>query len=149
MIADSVVALLMHAQSSAASIRLSSKPCRHPRDADASADQNSKRRRSPEEGDLVSSRFKLMHEILKEQFQNVEAVYEGGKATFTIQIDAGLESSVAKDDDGNLLCTVHVEFFNQSAEDAKVTVESEDEKIAKNVQDCLSNAVSAANRIPL
>ncbi len=33
-IADAVVALLMHAQSSTASIRLTSKPCRHPRASD-------------------------------------------------------------------------------------------------------------------
>ena len=147
-IADSVVALLMHAQSSAASIRLTSKPCRHPRDSDSDLASKKQRFGNKNDEDIVTSRFKLIFEILKEQFRHVEASYEGNKATFEIQTDAGLESDVL-DDEGKLVCTVNVEFLDQLGEDAKVIVESADEKLAKNVQACLNSIVSTANAVPL
>ena len=148
-IADSVVALLMHAQSSAASIQLTSKPCRHPRDSESDLASSKKQRSTGDkDGDIIASRSRFIFEILKEQFQHVEASYEGNKATFEIRTDAGLESDIL-DDEGGLLCTVRVEFFDQRGEDAKVTVQSNDEKLAKNVQACLNSAVSTANAVPL
>ena len=138
----------MHAASSAASIRLTSKPCRHPRDSDVETEQLSKKQRATDSEDIVTSRLRFMHSILKEQFERVEAVYEGNKATFEIQTDAGLESN-ALDDDGVLRCSVHVEFFDELGKDAKVSVESKDEKLASNIRDCLQSAVAAANPIPL
>ena len=142
-LADSVVALLMHAQHSAASIRLSSKPCRHPLDSD---EQATKKPRTDTDEDIVLSRFKLILTILKEQFQNVEVVYEGRKATYEILAESGFDSD-ALNEDGKLACTVTIEF--ESEENAKVTVESEDKKLAKNVQECLANTISTAARIEL
>lgn len=147
-LADSVVALLMHAQSSAASIRLTSKPCRHPRDSDIESEQAEKKQRANDDDDIVTSRLRFFHSILKEQFENVEGIYEGRKATFEIQTDAGLESN-ASDDDGILRCSVDVEFLDANGHDAKISVESKDEKMARNIQDCLQSAAATANPIAL
>jgi hypothetical protein len=136
----------MHAQSSAASIRLTSKPCRHPRDPDSDTEQAGKKQRADGDEDIVSSRLRLFHSILKEQFENVEAVYEGSKATFEIQTDAGLSADVLEDD-GKLRCSVTVEFLDDSGKDAKISVESKDEKMAQNIQDCLRSAAAAANPV--
>jgi len=144
-IADSVVALIMHAQSSAASIRLSSKPCRHPRDASLD-DGSQKKIKTEDESDLVGSRLRFVCALLKEQFQNVEAVYEGTRATYEIETDAGLESGVL-DDEGKLKCTVSVEFDDAAASLARIGVECADKKIATNVQDMLRNAIVAASAV--
>ena len=143
-IADSLVALLMHAQSSAASIRLTSKPCRHPRDANDEPGQTEKKQR--EDGDTVSNRLRLFHDILKEQFENVEAVYDGKKASFEVRTDTGFASD-AHEEDGGLLCTATVEFLDDSASDAKISVESKDEKFASNVQGCLRSAASMSKAV--
>ena len=145
-IADSVVALIMHAQSSAASIRLTSKPCRHPRDASSSPNDGVQKRVKIEEQDLVGSRLRFVASLLKEQFQNVEAVYEGNRAIYEIQTDAGLETGVL-DDEGKLKCSVEVEFDDAAASTAKITVECPDKKIATNVQNMLQNAIAAASAV--
>ena len=145
-IADSVVALLMHAQSSAASIRLTSKPCRHPRDGDANDDQPEKRQRSEDDTDMVNSGLRLFHGILKEQYEHVEAVYEGPKASFEIQTDAGLGSDVL-DEDGKVHCSVVVEFLDGNAMNARISVESKDEKLAKNIQGCLQSAATSSRPV--
>jgi hypothetical protein len=144
-IADSVVALIMHAQSSAASIRLTSKPCRHPREpvSEEEEEETNKRQRAE---DLVGSRLRFIRTLLKEQFQNVEAVYEGYTGTYEIETDAGLETGVL-DDEGKLKCLVKVEFDDASAGTAKISVECLDSKMAANVQSTLHNAVAAAAAI--
>lgn len=142
-IADSVVALLMHAQSSASSIRLTSKPCRHPRDPGLGEMESSKKQKAGE-SDIVRDRLRYMHALLSEQFQTVESVYESNKGSFEIITDSGLESGVLNEE-GKLTCSVTVEFDDASGSNAKVIVECLDSKLAKNIQEMLRNAVAAAS----
>ncbi len=132
-IADSVVALLLHAQSSSASIRLTSKPCRHAREN--SSDEPSEKKVKSEEvstvENLIESRLRLFHSILKEQYSNVEATFEGTKATYEIQGDGE-----------SILCIVKVDFVDEL--NAQVSVESEDQELGLRVQDCLRNTATAA-----
>ena len=137
MIADAVVALLMHAQSSAASIRLTSKPCRHSRPN--GEDEGEPAQKKAKEDDATETRLRIMHDTLKKQFETVEAVYEGNAASFEITLDTGLDSGVVLDDDGVLTCTAKVEFEDASGLNAVITVECQDKKIASNVRDCLRN----------
>lgn len=142
-IADAVVALIMHAQSSAASIRYTSKPCHHPRDLSSSPtndDETTQKKVKPD--DLVSERLRFIRLILKEQFQNVEAVYDAYKGTYEIVTDTGFETTATTD--GTLHCQVMVEFDNALASTAKITVECLDHKIATNIQTMLQNAITAA-----
>jgi hypothetical protein len=85
MIADSVVALIVHAQSSVASVRMTSKSCRHARD-DTPLDEDEEKKK------LEPDALRFICSVLKEQFQNVEAVYEGFKSTYEIITDAGSNS---------------------------------------------------------
>ena len=124
-IADAVIALLMHAQSSAASIRLTSKPCNHARP--------SKRSRAD---DSAESRLLLVKDTLKDQFETVEAVYEGNTGVFEIISDSGLESN-AVSEDGRLTCTAKVAFSDETGKVAEITVECADRKLALQVQECL------------
>lgn len=143
-IADSVVALLMHAQSSAASIRLTSKPCRHPRDSPLPEDDEgakTTKKQKADDGDATMARLKFILATLKDQFRDVEATYEGKKGTYEITTDCGLDSDVL-DEDGKLRCIVSV-TLDDTANQGEVVVESKDEKLAANVQGCLRNIVSA------
>jgi hypothetical protein len=143
LIADSVIALIMHAQSSAASIRLTSRPCRHPRDSTTDDQAQEKQKSEEDVHDPVESRLRFIHGLLKDQFANVEAVYEGRMANYEIVTDAGLEPSVL-DDDGKLQCSVKVEFEDIAGNDAKISIECRDQKMAANVQRTIRNAVEAA-----
>jgi len=140
-IADAVVALLMHAQSSTASIRLTSKPCRHPRASDEDEEPSKKQKRENES--TTESRLRLIHDTLKDQFETVEAVYEGNTGTFEITSDAGLGSGSLGEDD-TLVCTATVAFDDGSGAAAKITVECPDKKLGSNVQECLQNLAAAA-----
>lgn len=137
-IADSAVALLMHAQSSAASIRLTSKPCRHPRDPDADVQGKKKSKAT----DSVMERLRFLYATLKDQFQNVEASYEGTRGVFEITTDSGLDADMS-DEDGTLTCTVTIQLHGLSATAAQISVESRDEKLAANVRACLQHVVVA------
>jgi hypothetical protein len=139
-IADAVIALLMHAQSSAASIRLTSKPCRHPRAQDDDGEPSAKKPREDDEG-LTESRLRLICDTLRDQFDQVEAVYEGNIGTYEITMDTGLESGVA-DENGVLTCTAKVVFEDSVVGNAEITVECPDQKLASNVQECLRNLAS-------
>ena len=147
-IADSVVALILHAQSSGASIRLTSKPCRHPRDTALEEDSYAQKKVKSEVGgsELVNSRLRFVYALLKEQFQNVEAVYEASRATYEIETDAGLEEGVL-DDEGKLKCIVEVKFDDSTAALAKISVECTDKKISTNIQAMLQNAIAAASAL--
>jgi hypothetical protein len=140
-IADSVIALIMHAQSSSASIRLTSKPCHHPRDDKALDEEAIKKKRS-EADDLANDRLRFLYVTLKDQFDQVEASYEGNRGTFEIITDSGLEASEL-DDDGKLRCVVEVRLDGNSASGAEIKVESKDSTLAANVQSCLRNVVAA------
>jgi len=163
-LADAVVALLMHAQSSAASIRLTSIPCRHRLStsgdlsvADISNDDeqvepiNKKRKeQNSRETDCkrIEKLLRLFHHVLKEQFEKVEAVYETTKATFEVQTDTGLESGPLSDKE-SLVCISTVDFGHILSTDAKITVECKDEKLARNIQDCLKNIAVAATPLKI
>jgi len=142
-LADSVIALLMHAQSSAASIKLTSKPCFHRRSAPESADGTSDaepERKRPR----TDTMLRLFHDTLLEQFDKncVEATYEGRKATFEIKTDAGLESGTLEND--HLMCNVAIEFEEGNDFDAKITVECSDAKFGTNIQECLKGVAEAS-----
>jgi Pre-mRNA 3'-end-processing endonuclease polyadenylation factor C-term len=137
MIADAVVALLMHAQSSAAAIRLTSRPCRH--SLPTGEDGQPARKKPREAGDDESStqsRLRCIHNTLSKQYDLVEAIYGLNDGTFEIKLDTALESGVM-DDDGMLTVTAKVEFDDETGNNAKITVESKDKKIASSVRDCL------------
>lgn len=151
-VADSVIALIMHAQSSSASIRITSQPCRHtrPKIKEETANVPNKRVKTEDEseqvgGDLVQERLRMLHAVLREQFENVEAVYEGLHGTFDIATDIGLSN--ATNEDGVLPCSVRVVFTDSTAASAKIVVESPDERLAANVQRTLQNAVQAATAV--
>lgn len=143
-IADAVVALLMHAQSSVASIRLTSKPCRHPRakDDESADDQEPSSKKSRAEN-TTESRLKIIRDTLRDQFELVEAVYEENEGTFEI---TGLESGNVDEND-SMKCSVRVMFDDSSGSQAKVVVECPDQKLASNVQECVKNL--AATLVPL
>jgi hypothetical protein len=92
--------------------------------------------------DLVSNRLRFIRTVLKEQFQNVEAVYDAYRGTYDIFTDMGFEATSTPD--GTLQCQVIVEFDNALASTAKITVECTDQKIASNIQTTLQNAITAA-----
>ena len=153
-LADAVVALLMHAQSSIASIRLTSQPCGHrrkktPEDNDEPASKKQKEEEEEESpANVIESRLRLIHNTLLEQFDNVEATYEGSTASFEIQTDTGLEKYPA--DGGILTCTVKIEFEDESnGIEAKVTVECEDATLAGNLQECVKNVALSSAPIKL
>ena len=148
-IADSVVALIMHAQSSAASIRLTSRPCNHrrkkPREGEEEEDEGDPKAKAEEY-------LRSLHRALRDQFLFVEAIYEANKGTFEVRIDSDdsnngngeKEGEEAGDDDGPLLCNATVEFEDGLDGTAKITVESRDEKLASNVRACLQNVAAAS-----
>ena len=130
----------MHAQSSAASIRLTGRPCRH-------------RQKKAREGDTdtvdtttAEEHLRTVHKALSDQYKSVEATYEAMKGTFEIKLDASDSDS---DENGGLVCTVTVEFVNDLDDTAKVTVECEDEKLAANVRGCVQNVIVASTPIPM
>jgi hypothetical protein len=140
-IADALIALLMHAQSSAASIRLTSKPCRHPRSSDDSSsddEEPSAKKAKAESEILTESRLKLIKDTLKDQFESVEAVYEGNVGTYEITTDCGLESGTSNEE-GVLTCDVKVSFEDGTGSGAEISVECVDQKLASNVRECLRN----------
>lgn len=140
-IADAVIALLMHAQSSAASIRLTSKPCRHPRPTDDDPESSSKKMRAE---DMTQKHLILIRDTLKDQFDQVEAVYEGNTGTFEITTDTGLETNA---EDGVLECTAKVTFADDSGSHAEIAVECVDQKLAMHVRECLNGI--AASLVPI
>jgi Pre-mRNA 3'-end-processing endonuclease polyadenylation factor C-term len=148
MIADAVVALIMHAQSSAASIRLTSKPCRHsgPIEDEESAEQPAQKKAKAagqdDDDGSTEKRLRFLHQTLLKQFESVETVYDAKSATFEIKLDTALESGITMDEDGKLTCTAKVEFDDLGL-NATITVECKDKKVATNVQDCLRNVCTS------
>ncbi len=135
-LADSVIALLMHTQSSAASIRLTSKPCYHGRspDTDETEDGPEKKR--------SKSILRMFHDTLLKQFEDIEATFEAKKATFEIKTDAGLESGALTIGE-KLVCNVIVELPQENSMNAKISVDCSDLKLAGNVQECLKRISEA------
>ncbi|KAG7367223.1 pre-mRNA 3'-end-processing endonuclease polyadenylation factor [Nitzschia inconspicua] len=138
-IADALIALIMHAQSSPASIRLTSKPCRHPRAGkDEKGDAPSRKKSRTNHETLSENRLRMIKDTLLDQFNNVEAVYEGNMATYEIKTDTGLDSDVVHEEEP-LTCTAKVRFEDSNGGAAEISVECVDKKLASNVQECLRN----------
>ena len=140
-VADSVVALIMHAQSSAASIRLTGRPCSH-------------RRKKLREGDdqpSMEEHLRALHQTLSDQFLSVEATYEARKGTFEVKLDAkgGVNDEGGEESNNEVVCTATVEFEDDLDATAKITVECEDEKLAGNVRECLQNVAAASAPISI
>ncbi|KAI2509749.1 Pre-mRNA 3'-end-processing endonuclease polyadenylation factor C-term [Fragilaria crotonensis] len=141
----------MHAQSSAASIRITSKPCRHrsrrPRDGGEGEDEENgdepvnKMARGEETTSF--NRLKLIGNALRDQFKDVESVFESNRASYEITTDCGFDAA-AVSEDGTLLCHVVVEFDDEFGNNAEVTVECADAKLASHVRDCIRNVAAAA-----
>ena len=144
-IADAVIALLMHAQSSIASIRLASQPCIHPRPSSSEPSEEPTPKRTKSE-ELTNSRLRLIRDTLREPFESVEAVYEGNSATFEITTDSGLESGVVGED-GILNCNATVSFDDSSGSTAEIKVECVDQKLASHVQECIRNLAATLGTI--
>ncbi|KAL7481201.1 hypothetical protein ACHAW6_006879 [Cyclotella cf. meneghiniana] len=141
-IADSLVALIMHAQSSAASIRLSGRPCSHRRKKLREGDDDNM---NPQK--VTEEHLRVMYRALTDQFLSVEATYEARKGTFEISLDAnsgGSEEAGGEEESQSLVCTATVLFENDLDDMAKITVECEDEKLAANVRECLQNIAIAS-----
>lgn len=134
--ADSVVALLMHAQSSAASIRLTSKPCFHRRPSDEGSNDGPDKKQH-------KSLLRMFHDTLLRQFNNIEAIYESKKASFEIKTDTGLESGSIETGE-HLICNVTILLDDENDLAAKVSVECTDSKLANNVQGCLQSLSEAS-----
>ena len=139
-VADALIALIMHAQSSAASIRLSSKPCRHARADDITTeyDKEGVKKARLNDMSLTENRLRLINETLRDQFGKVEAIYEGNTASYEISTDTGLELGIVKDNE-QITCTINVSFPDDSGGIAEIRVECLDKHLASNVQDCLKN----------
>jgi cleavage and polyadenylation specificity factor subunit 3 len=148
-IADAVVALVMHAQSSAASIRITSKPCRHrsrrPRDGEEEEENGDEpmNKVARSEETTTFGRLKLIGDSLRDEFKEVECVFESNRATYEITTDCGFDTA-AVSEDGTLLCHVAVEFDDEFGNNAEVTVECADTKLASHVRDCIRNVAAAA-----
>jgi hypothetical protein len=107
-------------------------------------EEESSKKQKREEETTSGSRLRLVRDTLKDQFETVEAVYDGYTGTFEITTDSGLGSSSLGDDEKGLVCTATVAFDDDSGGVAKITVECSDKKLAHNVQECLQNLASAA-----
>merc|ERR1712032_138691 len=160
-IADSVVALLMQAQTNPAAIQMSSQLCNHRRRR-ASVNRNEKddvkKRKDTEikteketkiNPTITTEEFlmKIIYETLSEQFETVEATYEKRHATFQIITDSGLEVELTEDE--SLICNVTLEFIGGGGTDTKITVESRDSKLANNIRECLRNVAFAAKPLSM
>lgn len=138
LLADAIIALLMHAQGSAASIRITSQPCSH--NKVKSEEPPLKKSR---EDNIIVHRLNLVFELLSNQFQDVESSYEQYSGEFTIH--TGMT-----DADGNeIICTARVAFKDDQGTNAKIAVECVDGKVANNVRACLKNLTDAAAPIKL
>uniref|UniRef100_A0A7S2Y2X5 Cleavage and polyadenylation specificity factor subunit 3 n=1 Tax=Entomoneis paludosa TaxID=265537 RepID=A0A7S2Y2X5_9STRA len=158
-LADAVISLILHAQSSAASVRMTSQPCRHYRADDPENNNNNSEsnKRAKTRTDTISSRLRFIYSTLKDQFETVEAVYEGNQGVYEIQTDCGFlpaDASGTKEESDKkdiLKCTVTVLFDDNdvTGDRAHVAVESRDEQLANHVRDCIQTLAQATQPIPL
>lgn len=118
-VADAIVALLMHTQSSASSIRASSQPCGHSQrrrrkrggllkenqvveDDRLDAYDNTHENASEDDRDMEGKRLKkqrnsllrLCHQALMESYAHVEAIFESSIATFEIRMEGQITSGI-------------------------------------------------------
>ena len=161
-LADAIVALIMHAQSSAASVRMTSQPCRHYRAGERvkvedEVDDNGSNKRAKTRPATIEGRLKHIYQKLKEQFENVEVVYEGNEGTYEIQTDSGFveeATATAKSASGGTPPTAKsstAATTNQSASTVSVKQEEEEEQSGQDkknaVDDTTSNIVQCTVKV--
>lgn len=148
MIADAIIALLMHAQSSTASIRITSKPCCRRSDSER-LPPSKKIREYEKSSDIVGHRLKLAFDLLCSHFEDVQQIIdlEHFKGEFIVSSD--MNTSDTNDGTPDAMCIVTIEFGDSRAIDAKISVQSDDEKLASNVREHLSSLAQSATPIQI
>lgn len=143
LLADSAIALLMHAQSSAASIRLTSKPCSHrsiKREFIDDDQPNSKKIKS-----VYQSFVEAVHKILSDQFEIVQVTLDENSALFQLQTEVVLNSETGQQE--SVKCEVYLEFLGDTETNFKLKVHCDDKKIAGNIRDCIRSLSDASRPI--
>mmetsp|Transcript_43655 Transcript_43655/g.64032 ORF Transcript_43655/g.64032 Transcript_43655/m.64032 type:complete len:521 (-) Transcript_43655:77-1639(-) len=140
LLADAVIALIMHSHTSAASIRMTSTPCNHAQDPlvhmkqqqqptkqhpdqpsaakrikhEENYDQPSSIKQDPQQLSLQESHLRTINQLLLEQFDTVKPTYpDAYTGSYEIETDSGLESISLENTNGVLRCTVRVEFTKE------------------------------------
>ena len=142
MLADAVIALLMHAQSSTASIRITSKPCC--RRSTTENQPPTKKTREDNTSNLVEHRLNLAFDLLRIHFEDVQSELDLNNYIGKFIVSSDLQDPDESDKMPEAICTVIIQFEDDSAMDAKISVESSDEKLASNIRDCLQSLTESA-----
>ncbi|GMH93832.1 hypothetical protein TrVE_jg1883 [Triparma verrucosa] len=154
MLADAAVALIMHSQTSAASIRITSKPCNHGIREGEEKEDNKKKKK--EELSPRSARLKIVNRLLLDQFSRVEADYDGGKFTVTCEKttppppppEGAEEDKMDVEEKKTVECFVTVRF-EEDGSGCSVRVECEEGEQGRLVQDSLKQLATAMQPIDL
>jgi len=166
MLSDAVIALIMHAQGSAASIRLTGSPCcgkkKVKKEDGIGSDLPNKKTRSDDgnrpsdDSDIILNRFESVHTFLNEQFDNVKMELDFSESLSAIFYVYGDLPSDAPTDEGKnsslslpVTCTVKLEFENKLGINAKLNVSGESEKIVSNIRSSLKHFVDGAGPITI
>ena len=115
--------------SSAASIRITSKPCFHGEDdaAGGGGEPSAKNSKVEEDESAKTTRMKIAHKLLLDQFSAVEADFDNG--LFTIKCEQTREQE-------EVVCMASLEFAEDGG-GVKINVECADEQQGALVRDCL------------
>ena len=152
MIADATVAAIMHAQTSAASIRVTSKPCRHGiRDAGEGGGGERAAKIVKEEVEPNVARMKVVERALRDMFEEVKADYDGGKFEVVCEKANPKVPDPEEEQEGeggnettpqptDVTCYVTLNFQDDGCE---IRVECEEERQGMMVQDCLRQVAGA------
>jgi len=136
LLADSVVAIIMHAQSAGASIRMSGTPCKEKGGGEGAT---TKTEESAEE--IKKKRLALAERLLKEQFSNVVSNLDSG--TFVIKFYKKAKAAASEDGSGEILCGVKIVFTDDNS-GCQIRVRCENDSVGKSVKECLSRMATAS-----
>ena len=147
MLADAAVALVMHAQGSAAGIRISSKPCNHggksvgeKRGVEEGQEEGGKKKNRIWEGEDISEmtpnevRLRMANKLLKSQFSKVDVDYDLG--TYVITCECAADKSEVR-------CDVSIDFDEEN-DGCVIRVQCDDEGQGGAVRECLRQLATAA-----
>jgi hypothetical protein len=114
---------------------MTSQPCRHRSKAETSSSSD----KDGQTDDLTQSRIDLIRDTLRGKFAHVQVITEGKSATYEISTK---DADIAE-------CTLKIDFPDTQGQQATVHATSEDETLAKNVQDCIESLAAATYPIDL